>query len=107
MRPLQVRRETVHAASKFHRAVFRMFGGATKICALCGKPGATDAAHVINRGSKLGPLRYIDPRLARPAHRACHDAQGRGEIDFSLAIRQDATRAHNLYAKQKLQEPVE
>ena len=106
MKPLQPRRDTQAAAQKFHRDVFAMFGGKAKLCVFCGGQGATDAAHVIPR-SKLGHLRYADPRLARPAHRHCHEAQTRNETDFSLDVRRAAIRAHNEIAKQKLEEPTE
>lgn len=90
-------------SAKFHRAVFAMFG---YVCALCGGKGATDAAHVLNRGSNLGPLRYASPRFARPAHRSCHDAVDRHEIAWPLAMRQDAVRAFNEIAKTKMEVPT-
>lgn len=105
-RPLLPRAETVRAATKFHHEVFRAFAGPKKTCYLCYRPGATDAAHVIKR-SHLGPLRYADVRLARPAHRHCHERQERGDIAFHLDIRIDAVRAHNAIAKIPLQEPIE
>lgn len=104
-KPLVPDAKRASEATRFHRGVFAMFGGPKKICSLCGRPGATDAAHVIKR-SHLGPLRYADPRFARPAHRQCHERQERNEIEFSLAIRQDAIRAHNAIAKIKIQEPA-
>ena len=103
-RPLIANPKRQSEAAAFHKAVFQLFGGPKKICALCDKPGATDAAHVIPR-SKLGPLRYVDPRFARPAHRACHMAQERGEIEFSLIIRRSAVHAHNTLAKIKMELP--
>jgi len=103
-KPLIANPKRQSEASRFHREVFAMFGGPKRVCALCGKPGATDAAHVIAR-AHLGPLRYADPRLARPAHRECHEAQERGVIRFSLLIRQDAVIAHNALAKIKLVVP--
>ena len=103
-KPLIANHARQSEASKFHRDVFAFFGGPKRVCALCGKPGATDAAHVIAR-ARLGPLRYANPRLARPAHRECHERQERGEIDFSLAIRRDAVHAHNAIAKIKLVMP--
>ncbi len=91
-------------AAAFHRLVFAKYGRWNRVCSLCGKQGATDAAHVVPR-SMLGPLRYADPRMARPAHRACHEAQERGDICFSLAIRRDAVLAHNEIAKVPLVVP--
>jgi hypothetical protein len=92
-------------AQKWHRDVFAIYGGVAKICALCGKPGATDAAHVIPR-AQLGKWRYADPRLGRPAHRECHERQERSEIDFSSAIRKEAVRVHNIFAKVPLPMPA-
>jgi len=100
-KPLLADPKRTTEAATFHKAVFARFGGN---CALCGGRGATDAAHVIKR-SHLGSLRFADPRLARPAHRTCHEKQERGEIEFSLPIRQDAVRAHNGLAKVPLQVP--
>lgn len=104
MKPLIANKDREGEAKRYHDAVFAMFGGKKKICALCGHAGATDSAHVIGR-AHLGPLRYADPRMARPAHRHCHEAQERGEIDFSLAIRRDAVAAHNAIAKVKMVMP--
>lgn len=106
MKPLLARAETVRAATKFHHGVFKRYGGPRKVCFLCFKPGASDAAHVVPR-SKLGPLRYADVRLGRPAHRVCHERQERGLIDFMFEIRLDAIRCHNEIAKIKLVEPTE
>jgi hypothetical protein len=103
-KPLIANRERASEASVFHASVFAMFGGPKKLCSLCGKPGSTDAAHVIAR-AHLGPLRYADPRLARPAHRSCHEAQERREIEFSLEIRRDAITAHNAISKIKMVMP--
>lgn len=105
-RPLIPNPKRAAEAAKFHAAVFFMFGGEKKICSLCGVPNATDAAHVIGR-AHLGPLRYADPRLARPAHRSCHVAVDAHRISWPLAIRQDAAIAHNLLAKVKLMVPTE
>lgn len=105
MKPLIGNPQRISEAAAFHKIVFTRYGGPKKICALCSKPGATDAAHVIPR-SKLGPLRYADPRFARPAHRFCHNRQERGEIDFTLAIRREAVRAHNEIAKIPMREPI-
>ena len=103
-KPLIANAERQAEAAAFHRAVFTAYGGPKKLCVFCGKQGATDAAHVIPR-SRLGPLRYADARLARPAHRECHERQERGEIDFSLAVRRDAVKAHNQIAKIKMEMP--
>ena len=81
-----------------------MFGGEKRICAFCKRGGATDAAHVIAR-AHLGPLRYADPRLGRPAHRHCHEDQEAGKIDFDIAVRRDAITAHNAIAKIKIVMP--
>jgi hypothetical protein len=97
-KPLIANRERQSEATRFHREVFLTFGGPTKICSLCGKPGATDAAHVIPR-AHLGKLRYASVFFARPAHRHCHEAQHRGETDFSLQIRRNAISVHNAMAK--------
>ncbi len=103
-KPLIADPKRVSEAAAYHRAVFAEYGGPKKVCALCGKPGAVDAAHVVPR-SMLGPLRYADPRMARPAHRACHEAQERGDMRFSLAIRRGAVLAHNEIAKVPLVVP--
>ena len=100
-KPLLADPKRTSEAATFHKAVFARFGSN---CGLCGGRGATDAAHVIKR-SHLGSLRFADPRLARPAHRTCHEKQERDEIEFSLAIRQDAARAHNRLAKVPIQVP--
>lgn len=104
-RPLQPDPKRVREATQFHRDVFATYGGAKKICALCNRPGASDAAHVIPR-SKLGPLRYADVRFARPAHRLCHDQVDRHIIEWPIHILADAISAHNQIAKVKLQLPV-
>jgi len=106
MRPLLINPRAGASAAQFHREVFAVFGGPKKLCVFCGKPNATDAAHVIKR-SHLGPLRYCDPRLARPAHRACHEKQERNEISFTLETRRDAALAVNLYAKVPYPVPTE
>jgi hypothetical protein len=97
-KPLIANPKRTVEASAFHRLVFAAYGGPRRLCVFCGKPGATDAAHVIPR-SKLGQLRYACVKFARPAHRHCHESQERGEIDFSIAIRRDAIKAHNKLAK--------
>jgi hypothetical protein len=104
-KPLAVKADAQKKAAAWHHEVFTMFGGPRKICALCQKPGATDAAHVVGRGTKLGPLRYASPRLGRPLHRLCHEKVDRHEIDWPLDMRIDATLAHNEIAKVKLQVP--
>jgi 5-methylcytosine-specific restriction endonuclease McrA len=91
-------------AANFHRDVFALFGGPKKLCSLCGKPGATDAAHVLRR-SHLGPLRYADPQFARPAHRACHEKVDRYEVPWPKEIMLEAIRAHNRLAKIQIREP--
>ena len=91
-------------ANSFHQMVFAEYGGPKRLCIFCGKPGATDAAHVIPR-SKLGPLRYACIEFARPAHRHCHESQERGEIDFPIDVRRDAVRAHNQIAKVRMEMP--
>lgn len=96
-RPLLADPKRNSEAARFHREVFAMFGYA---CFHCGKH-ATDAAHVLNRAMKLGPLRYCDPRLARPLCRPCHDAKK----PWPIAVQRDAVKAHNLYAKVKLTLP--
>jgi hypothetical protein len=103
-KPLIANNKRQSESAAFHKAVFQAFGGPKRLCSLCGKPGATDAAHVVPRAI-LGPLRYADARLARPAHRGCHEAQERGERDFAIEIRRDAIRAHNLISKVRLMEP--
>jgi hypothetical protein len=102
-RPLLPKRERVDEAAKFHKAVFAMWGNRCVWCPKVKRP-ATDAAHVIAR-ALLGPLRYADPGLARPAHRECHDRQTNGEIVFPIAVRRAAVRCHNKIAKVKLQIP--
>lgn len=89
-------------AAKFHREVFSLWG---KACFFCGGH-ATDAAHVLNRGTKLGPLRYATPHLARPACRGCHDKQGAGKLAWPTPVLRDAIRAHNEIAKVKIMEPA-
>lgn len=101
-RPLIANRKRQSEAARFHREVFARFG---RCCTFCGKKDATDAAHVLSRGTKLGPLRYADPRLARPACRPCHEAQTRNEIEWPLPIVRDAIEAFNLHAKVKLVVP--
>jgi hypothetical protein len=102
-RPLLANPKRQSEANRFHREVFAMFGYQ---CALCTrKSAATDAAHVLRRGSHLGPLRYADPRLARPAHRDCHEKVDRGELSWPLSIRRDAVKAHNQISKVKLEMP--
>ena len=100
-RPLLADPKRASEAARFHREVFAMFGSA---CFFCGKK-ATDAAHVLSRGTKLGPLRYCDPRIARPACRRCHDEQGAGRLKWPLSVRKDAVRAHNRHAKVPLTVP--
>lgn len=104
-RPLIANQKRQNEAAVFHRDVFREYAGPKKMCYLCGKSGATDAAHVLGRGTKLGPLRYASPRLARPAHRLCHERVDRHEIDWPLDILRDAILAHNEIAKVKLEVP--
>lgn len=104
-RPLQANPKRASEANAFHAAVFTLYGGEKRLCALCGKPGATDAAHVIGR-AHLGPLRYADPRLARPAHRDCHIEVDSNRTDWPLAIRRDAVKAHNAISKVPMQEPI-
>jgi len=106
VKPLQENPKRKSEASSFHREVFKAYGGLQKLCYLCWGGGATDAAHVIAR-SQLGPLRYASPRLARPAHRSCHEMQEAGRVEFELAIRRDAAFAHNEIAKVKIQVPEE
>lgn len=103
-RPLITDPKLQSAAANFHRDVFAAYGGPKRICALCGKSGATDAAHVLKR-SHLGTLRYSDVRFARPAHRTCHIEQESNRIDFALEIRIDAVLAHNQIAKVKMVVP--
>ena len=91
-------------AAKFHRDVFERYGGPKRLCALCGKPGATDAAHVLRR-SHLGPLRYADAQFARPAHRPCHEKVDRYEISWPKEIMLEVIRAHNRIAKIQIREP--
>jgi len=91
-------------ANKWHTAVFSAYGGPKRICAHCGRPGATDAAHVIGR-AHLGPLRYADVRFGRPAHRACHEDLDQGRARWKMDILRDAIRAHNKIAKVPIQEP--
>ena len=90
-RPLLANPKRQSESAKFHREVFARYGNK---CIHCGGH-ATDASHVLRRGMHLGPLRYADPRLARPSCRRCHDA----EKPFSKAVRLDAIRAHNKLAK--------
>ena len=104
-RPLIPNRKRESEAAQFHRAVFSQYGGSKKICALCGKPGAVDAAHVIPR-SRLGPLRYADVRFARPAHRECHTQVDRHEIGWPEDVYRDAVLAHNAIAKIRIVEPA-
>jgi hypothetical protein len=103
-KPLIANPKRASEASRFHRLVFAAYGGPRRLCALCGKPGAVDAAHVVPRAA-LGPLRYAVVALARPAHRQCHERQERGEIDFPITVRRDAIRAHNKVAKVRLEVP--
>ena len=103
-KPLTANPKRQSEAAAWHRKVFAAYGGPKRICALCGGSGATDAAHVVPRAI-LGPLRYADERLGRPAHRGCHEKQEAGTIDFSIAIRRDAIRAHNTIAKIPLMVP--
>lgn len=101
-KPIIPDRRLGRAAAEFHRRVFAAYGGPLKLCSLCGKAGATDAAHVIPR-SQLGILRYARIEFGVPAHRACHERQERGEIDFSPFIRRRAVEAHNEIAKVPLE----
>jgi hypothetical protein len=103
-KPLIANPKRSSEAATFHRLVFAAYGGPRRLCALCGKPGATDAAHVVPRAI-LGPLRYASVALARPAHRQCHERQERGEIDFPLTVRRNAIAAHNKLAKVLLVAP--
>ena len=105
-KPLIANKKRKSEESAFHSRVFSRYAGPKKLCYFCGRPGATDAAHVIGK-AHLGPLRFSDERLARPAHRECHEAQTRNEIDWAFEIRLDAVRAHNEISKVKLQEPSE
>jgi hypothetical protein len=91
-------------ASRFHARVFALYGGPRKICELCKKPGATDAAHVVSR-TALGPHRYADPGLARPAHRECHERQTRHEIHFDIRTQRAAIKVANLFCKVKIVMP--
>lgn len=104
MRPLLAKRETINAASAWHRAVFKAHGSC---CHFCGKKGSTDAMHVIPR-SRIGPkARYACPvENGRPGCRACHDAQERGEKQFPIAVRRRAIRALNKILKAPIMEPV-
>jgi hypothetical protein len=102
-RPLITDPKQRSLAAKFHADVFAMFGGPKRMCFLCDKPGATDAAHVVSR-TLLGPHRYADPRLARPAHRTCHDRQTRHEIEFSPKIRREAIKVANALCRVKIPE---
>jgi hypothetical protein len=104
VRPLLDNPKRKNEAARFHREVFALYGGPKRLCVFCGRQGATDAAHVISR-SKLGPLRYADPRFARPAHRRCHMEQEAGLIDFAIEIQRDAIAAHNEISKIKLVMP--
>ena len=105
-KPLIPNQKRVNEAIVWHVKVFRKYGGAKKICTLCGRSNATDAAHVIGR-AKLGPLRYIDERLGRPLHRHCHEDVDNHRTAWPLEIRQDATRVFNEYAKVKMVVPEE
>lgn len=105
-KPLIGNKTRINESIVWHVKVFRRYGGAKKICTLCLRPGATDAAHVVGR-AKLGPLRYIDERLGRPAHRKCHEDVDNHRTSWSLKIRQDAIRAFNEYAKVKMVVPEE
>jgi hypothetical protein len=104
VRPLIANAEQKTDQARFHRQVFAAYGGPRKACVFCKKPGATDSAHVIP-SNLLGPLRYADPRLARPAHRKCHDEQHAGMRKFPRAVVRDAYKAHNAIAKVPLEIP--
>lgn len=104
MRPLVKNPKRESEAARWHRQVFSAYGGPKRLCAHCGKPGATDAAHVVGR-AKLGPLRYADARLGRPLHRQCHRDIDEGRARWARAILRDAIAAHNAIAKVPLQLP--
>jgi len=107
MRPLQAKAKTTKDARTWHNEVFALYGNLCWFGKRVGHPKkrAIDAAHVINRGTKLGPLRFADARLGRPLCRECHDAQGAHEIEFSLKDQREAVAAHNEIAKVKLVMP--
>jgi len=101
---LKMNPKLIQEAKKYHDLVWMIY---EDICALCGHPGSTDAAHVLKK-SFLGPkLRYADHRFARPAHRLCHMEQEENRIMFPLAIRLDAVRAYNILRPERpLPEPT-
>lgn len=101
MKPLIANRERKNEAAAWHRAVFSAHG---KKCWNCGGE-ATDACHVIPR-SQLGKLRYEMPKEnGRPGCRRCHQRQECGELDFPIAVRRAAVRAHNKIARVPMMEP--
>lgn len=99
-KPLIAAKQHKSDAAKWHRDVFNLWG---RKCYLCRrKSDATDAAHVIGRGSRLGPLRFASPHFGRPAHRDCHERVDRHEIAWPIAIVRDAIRHHNQLSKAKI-----
>ena len=105
MKPLIANKSRKNEQTAFHQAVFSKYGGPTKLCVFCNKAGATDSAHVIP-SNLLGPLRYADARLARPAHRECHEEQHAGKRKFPTKVVRDAYACHNAIAKVKMECPV-
>jgi len=92
-------------ARVFHDAVWALYGPRCWFFAICGdvRP-AVDAAHIIPK-SALGKHRYADPRLARPAHRLCHERYGPQVRQWPLADRIVAAEAANLYVRKKFVVP--
>lgn len=105
-RPLTADPKLNREANEFHKRVFRKYGSLCWFGKRMGHPKrrAIDAAHIISRGTNLGPLRYADERLARPLCRECHDRQGAHDPQyrFAYADYKDAVLAHNAIAKVKI-----
>ena len=87
---------------KFKAEVFARYGDR---CVFCGLPGSIDPAHIIPTNI-LGVLRFADVRLARPAHRRCHEEQHDGKRRFPVDVVRDAYAAHNAVAVCRLECPV-
>jgi hypothetical protein len=106
-RPLTANLKRNSEANDFHRRVFAKYGVLCWFGKRLGHPKkrAIDAAHILGRGTRLGPLRYVDVRLARPLCRECHDRQGAHDpkYQFDYADYKDAVLAHNAIAKQQIE----
>jgi hypothetical protein len=84
------------AAARFHADCFRIHGSA---CFFCGKR-ATDAMHILARSRIGAKLWYANPETnSRPGCRACHDAQGAGDLQFPKPLLRAAIRSHNKLAR--------